>query len=78
VAARKVLLGIGAAAGLVAIVVGVCGVASADPDPTYDPLPPISNGLPTMFTPPNIYIVNGDGTRTDCVALDQALSCDWK
>ena len=74
---QKVCLGIGMVAGAVMIVVGVGGVAAAEPEPSYDPLPPISNGLPTLFTNPQTQIVNGDGSRVDCVAIDQALSCDW-
>ena len=74
-AMKKVLLGVGGAASAAMILLGVGGIAAAEPDPTYDPLPPISNGLPTMFTHPQTQIVNGDGSRVDCVAIDQALSC---
>lgn len=62
---------------LVMMAIGI-GSAWADPDPTYHPLPPISDGLPTVPPALPIYITNPDGTRTECVALDQALSCDWK
>jgi hypothetical protein len=53
--------------------------AVAEPVPTPNPLlPPISNGLPTVPPALPTYVVNGDGTRTLCVAIDQALSCDWR
>jgi len=68
---KKVLLSIGSAAGVVAIVIGVGGVGaiSSAAEPVPDP------SLPTLFTNPQTQIVNGDGSRVDCIAIDQALSC---
>jgi len=68
---KVVLAGIGGAATVVAVVLGVGGAAASAADPTPTPNP----SLPTFFTNPQTYIVQGDGTRIDCVAIDQALSC---
>ena len=66
---------VGALSLVMMAVLGVYGSSAADADPVPGPRDPL---LPTLFTNPQTYIVNGDGTRTECVAIDQALSCDWR
>jgi hypothetical protein len=67
---RKVLFGIGGVAVGAMIAFGIHSgpAATAYPGPT-DP------GLPTIYTNPSTYIVNGDGTRSGCVATQYGLSC---
>ena len=64
---------VGALSLVTMVVLGVYGSSAADAEPVY----PRDPSLPTLFTNPQTYIVNGDGTHTECVAIDQALSCDW-
>ena len=69
-AMKRVLAGVGGAAVVAAVVLAGCEAKTCKADPT-----PINPSLPTFFTDPQTYIVQGNGLHTDCVAIDQALSC---
>ena len=63
-AVKRILLAVGSGACTVMVLGGVFGAAGAGADPASTPDP----SLPTLFTNPETYVVQGDGRRVDCTS----------